>query len=526
MVQFMKTSIYTWPWFISGIEEGSPSMSSVAHHTRAASVGHARPLTAKSTSEEVPQTPWRKISTGIALAFRARKSTKLGDRTNIPDDDPCAEVARQFVELVQSPAHLRLMTKSQLESVAVIVNDSLPIGKRVEVWKRSKDELRNSLEDVFGFPRSETPKAPRRSSENNRFSGILYPPALPITPMLLATPTAPKSATRKRHSTGGISYPKSRASSHSGRRASEDPFTSILPVVSANLRSGRAAPAPPKTVIGLSRVPVLRKTKGQKGVKEPKSTTQYTPMDICTTPIGPMRSPPRAIRSSSPSVTEAGQLSSSPPSSPLASRSTHSSISRIAASKSDMSSTGFISPGASRSNSHNNISSMVPSSSSNTLAPGTLKTMGASAHTRSGSVHGSTASEYYQIMPEDLTIALLASRMSADLMAHQAMVTVQANTVANTMPAPQTSSHTRTASTRSGGSGARMSWMSTQNSRRFLDVVREEEGEDEEEEEDRPKKRRRAPEPSTSLSYFTAHTRSRSHTMSSTNSFPNEIRMY
>ena len=68
-------------------------------------------------------------------------------------DDSGLDVSQRFVDLVQSSAHLRAMSQAELQSVAVIVNETLPLGKRIEVWNKNKDALRRSLEDVFCFPR-------------------------------------------------------------------------------------------------------------------------------------------------------------------------------------------------------------------------------------------------------------------------------------------------------------------------------------------------------------------------------------
>ena len=64
-----------------------------------------------------------------------------------------AGVRRQFVDLVKSPEHLRLMKKAELQSVAAIVNAVLPPTQQVDVWERDKEMLRNSIQDAFGFPR-------------------------------------------------------------------------------------------------------------------------------------------------------------------------------------------------------------------------------------------------------------------------------------------------------------------------------------------------------------------------------------
>jgi hypothetical protein len=74
----------------------------------------------------------------------------LSDVTSRPND-----IRQRFADLVKSPEALRLMKKSELQSVAVIVNDALPPSLKLDVWERDRDVLRNSIQDVFGFPRYE-----------------------------------------------------------------------------------------------------------------------------------------------------------------------------------------------------------------------------------------------------------------------------------------------------------------------------------------------------------------------------------
>lgn len=45
------------------------------------------------------------------------------------------------------------MDKFQLQSVAVIVNDVLPQGDRIDVWEHDRDTLASCLEGAFGFAR-------------------------------------------------------------------------------------------------------------------------------------------------------------------------------------------------------------------------------------------------------------------------------------------------------------------------------------------------------------------------------------
>lgn len=418
-------------------------------------------------SAVVAQTPWRKISNGISQAWKSRKTrVGLGDKTNLQRLDP-ADVAQRFSDIVENPTHLRLMKKSQLQSAAVIVNEALPESRRIDPWTQDKEKLRNAIEDVFGFPRTISPRAPRRSGANSenttsRFNSLSenYPPASTVTTMLLATPASKASKPSnsvarkpKRHSIDGLP----------SRGLSDSDF-----------------------LFGGGSLGTTGKTKGSSGSMIPVSTKkkkgQATLRTIFSQPNTSIssnahRSPNRPIPSSSPSKTYSE--SSSPPSSPLASRSTHGSL-------------NILSPVLSRSNS----ASGIPASAS--LGGGLVSASSSGAalsswgrHSRQGSGKDSISSQQHILVAEDLTMALLASRVES-----HGCVSASSSTSsvggAFQQQAQQgggmTASRTR----------SRMSWVGTT---RFLDVVAEEEEEGEgnngsveggeEEGADRPRKRRR-----------------------------------
>ncbi|KAG8946345.1 hypothetical protein FRC04_011891 [Tulasnella sp. 424] len=421
------------------------------------------PSFGSENSAVVAQTPWRKISNGISQAWKSRKTRAgLGDKTNIQSLDP-AEIAQRFSDVVENPTHLRLMKKPQLQSVAVIVNEALPESRRIDPWTQDKEKLRNAIEDVFGFPRTTSPRAPRRSGENaehttSRFNSLSenYPPASTVTTMLLATPASKVSKPNnsvarkpKRHSIDGLP----------SRGLSDSDF-----------------------LFGGGSLGTTGKTKGSSGsmipVSAKKKKGHATLRTIFSQPNGSIsstahRSPNRHLPSSSPSKTYSE--SSSPPSSPLASRSTHGSL-------------NILSPVLSRSNSVSGIPAsaslggLVSSSSSGAA----ISSWG--RHSRLGSGKDSISSQQHILVAEDLTMALLASRVES-----HGCVSASSSTSSVGGSAQQqaqqggglTASRTR----------SRMSWVGTA---RFLDVVAEEEEEGEgsveageEEGADRPRKRRR-----------------------------------
>lgn len=431
-----------------------------------------------SENGTVAQTPWRKISNGISQAFKSRKPrVGLGDKTNTQHLDT-ADIAHRFSDIVENPTHLRLMKKPQLQSVAVIVNEALPEGRRIDPWDQDKEKLRNAIEDVFGFPRTLSPQAPRRSTENTeyattRFNSLSenYPPARTVTTMLLSTPTSKASKPDnsvarkpKRHSIDGLP-------SH-GLSDSNFFFSSgsLGTTGKTKARTGSMIPVSSK------------KKKGQATLR-----TIFSQPNASISPNAP-RDPNQHFPSSSPS--KAFSESSSPPSSPLASRSTHGSL-------------NILSPVLSRSNSASGIHAsaslggLVSSSSSGAA----LSSWG--RHSRQGSGKDSAPSQQQHILvAEDLTMALLASRVESHgcVSASSSTSSVGGSSQQQAQQGGgMTASRTR----------SRMSWMGTA---RFLDVVAEEEEEGDasngsaeggEDEGDRPRKRRReATEGSASSSGF------------------------
>ncbi|KAG9012818.1 hypothetical protein FRB90_006499, partial [Tulasnella sp. 427] len=410
----------------------------------------------------VPQTPWRKISNGITQAWRKTKG--LGDKTNLQSSDSI-DIAQRFTDIVENPAHLRHMKKPQLQSVAVIVNEALPESRRIDPWKQDKEELRNAIEDVFGFPRTISPQAPRRSTDSieyatTRFNSLSEncPPASAVTDMLLATPasraTKPNNSISrkpKRHSIDGLPT--------RGLSDSSSLFTG----------SGFATTGRTKTSNGS----LISVSSTKKKAQVPLRTIFSQPNTLLS--ASNHRSPNQHLFSSSPSKTYSE--SSSPMSSPLASRSTQSSL-------------GVLSPVLSRSNSGSGIHASA--SLGGVLSPSNSGVAMSSwgRHSRQSSGKDSTTSSLlrHDLVAEDLTVALLASRVEN----HGCVSASSSNSSVGLPPSQQQASGMTASRTRS-----RMSWMGTA---RFLDVVAEEEEDGEgnngsveggEEGGDRPRKRRR-----------------------------------
>ncbi len=350
---------------------------------------------------------------------------------------------RYFLDLVKSPANLRLMGKAELQGVAVILNNSLPEHQRIPLWKSTKDELRNAIEELMNFPTyvsrssvlnhlhslnehrsTASPQAPRRSSESGRFDNLqhIFPPSAAVTPVLLAS--------QRKGGPGGT--PNKRGT---------DPFSPVNldPTLIRRSNSG-------------SRIPLPRNGK-MDSLVHPSRSNSYMDFD-------------------------------DQDGSPLASR----SMSRISSSNST--------PLQSRSNSSSNLAPstsfamamVTPSSSDAAIAAMMRPSKLSASHSREGSgpMHsreGSAGSErgvvHHQDLAESLTVALLGSRSSNKVVPTLSVI-----------PAP-TPNHVRQPSVRSNPH-PRLSWAGTVASRRMLDIL--EEDEDEDEGDQTPSRKRRAPE--------------------------------
>ncbi|KAG8900932.1 hypothetical protein FRB99_005670 [Tulasnella sp. 403] len=424
----------------------------ILKHTRSNSAANARSSGAALSHNGNPQTPWRRISRGIAQAFKHRNRVALQEGNATGQLEP-SYYLRRINELVNSPTHLRAMKKTQLQNVATILNESLPPNRHIDIWRHSKEELRDAIEEALSLPRNATPQAPRRSSElGKRFSELSEnkPPVSPITPMLLA----PR---RPRHSTGSIFQPKPSLSFDTDSDDTvEFPSYTKHPGGSLKLQSQRSG----------SRARPLGPASNNSPIS-PRNLGQFPRGEL-----GHHRSPRRSSESSTPTRAR----SSSPPSSPLASRSTHGSISRIF-------SDGLNTPNMSRSNSNQTLATSASGMSIVSPSNSRSRISGHSRSSTTGSIKEAKANSVHAFRAEDLTLALLTSRAG------------ESDKSDGGSSSSKRPTHSRSRSTLTSAYG----------SRRFLDVVREEDGEDEGnmEEGPRPKKRRRALEPFSASSGYT-----------------------